>query len=233
MIISIIFVILVVITVVVAGLSNNNNSGVKRVQRIRETEGEREERLAKIMERIKELEEKDPDTYKYKGSKVKQEEKDKRVAELDANYGKCLRAIVNPYDSYKDDIRVYEESKVVVIKDRVYNYKDILGCELRDNSCTTTVNGGITSNPNTMGTLSRAAVGSIIGGSTGAIIGGMTAGREHRVAPSVSITNHDYSVYVNVRSIEKPVVKLEYHEKYDAAIEVVGIINIIVQQSVH
>jgi hypothetical protein len=163
---------------------------------------------------------------------VSERERQKQITEYESQYGQCTKVISNPSDS-SHDIRVYEESSVIILNGEKYYFNEIIGYNLSDNS--KVIKGEISSSTSTSNAsaLGRAVVGAALGGVAGAVIGGATAKQKTEYQQGIDKTIHDYTVNINVNRLSEPLVKLHIGENEDIANEVAALINAIVARNNH
>lgn len=127
-----------------------------------------------------------------------------KLNEFNKQYGHCSKAI----GEWNSDIRVrvYENSRIVLINEKAFSFDDILSCEV----VTETEQLGTESKKVSVSTgsmIGRAAIGALIAGPVGAAVGAGTAKRKVvTTAPSVFC---EYIVYVGVKDIKNPKLKLK------------------------
>lgn len=149
--------------------------------------------------------------------------------EIKEKYGESSKEIEFPSKLSRkyNKIMVFSESKTILIQNRPYKFSDILGHQLMDDSTTVSAGGSFTQDSNTLGTIGRAVAGGVIAGGVGAVVGGMTGGKKGSISPSVSTTVHDYTLYINVKDLQNPVIEFKLGENYKLAAEIMGVLNII------
>ena len=159
---------------------------------------------------------------------IKERERQNKIAEYESLYGECTKIISNPDDSRQDFVRVYEKSSVIIINDEKYDFNEIIGYNLSDNS--KVIKGEISSSTTTSNAsaIGRAVVGAALGGVAGAVIGGATAKQKTEYQQGIDKTIHDYTVNINVNRLSEPLVRLHIGENEDIANEVAALINAIV-----
>lgn len=152
----------------------------------------------------------------------------RKITEYDRCYGVCNKVITNPNNLNIDFVRVYEKSSVIIINDEKYDFNEIIGYNLSDNS--KVIKGEISSSTTTSNAsaIGRAVVGAALGGVAGAVIGGATAKQKTEYQQGIDKTIHDYTVNINVNRLSEPLVRLHIGENEDIANEVAALINAIV-----
>lgn len=138
--------------------------------------------------------------------------------------------IIKEYD-LNSEINVYEKDKEIYILGKKYSFKDIMSCQLSDNS--RVVKGNITAitESKTGSMIGRAVVGDLVAGPAGAIIGGTTGKKQTEIKQEDDVTVHDYTVYVNVDSISNPVETINVGNNGNLANEILGLFNIIISRN--
>ena len=155
-------------------------------------------------------------------------EKQTRIEEYEAQYGECTKVISNPSDLLVDYIRVYEKPSVIIINDEKYEFNEIIGYNLTDNS--KVIKGELSSSTSTSNAsaIGRAVVGAALGGVAGAVVGGTTAKQKTEYKQGEDKTIHDFTVNINVNRLSEPLIKLHVGKNEDLANEIAALINAIV-----
>jgi len=170
----------------------------------------------------------------------RREEQKKRAEELKLNmeleekYGKCSKVIpfsIRLSGMYKP-IRIFTETKTILLQDRPYKFEDILGAELHDDSRVVTSEGEYKTESNTLGTIGRAIVGGMVAGEAGAIVGALSGTKNDTVSPATYETIHLYTLYINVRDIDNPIVTYKMGGNYKLALEILSVINVISAEAI-
>ena len=110
-----------------------------------------------------------------------------------------------------NSILTFPETHHIYIDSQVIKYKDIISCEIKDDSYVKKIGSQqiVTKNKNSS-TIGRAIVGGMIAGPAGAIIGGATSKKESTVIDDTqTITFHHYYVVINITDTQKPVIKID------------------------
>lgn len=197
------FVVIVFIAIVAAIIDNNKKVAKEEEKRIKE---ETELKL-----RIEEYQVQKNSFINQKG------EPDKTI-------------IIKEYD-INSEINVYEKDMVIYMLGKKYSFKEIMSCQLSDNS--RVVKGNITAitESKTGSMIGRAVVGDLVAGPAGAIIGGTTGKKQTEIKQEDDVTVHDYTVYVNVDSISNPVETINVGNNANLANEILGLFNIIISRN--
>lgn len=185
--------------------------------------GDRKERKKREIKEKKRIEIKEKQISNYNDS-LHQLEEQLGVCSLDINLG-------NYYiDSH---VLFFEEAQTIVIQSKEYKFYDILGCSLVDditNNTLTTSEG--TSKTSTGSMIGRAVVGGALTGGLGALAGAATAKKKTKdYASSITVTNHNYTLYINVNSLETPVITLHLGDKVALAQKLAAAINVIIERN--
>ena len=161
--------------------------------------------------------------------------KKKRETSLDSKYGKCTKQMCQDENNIYT-VRIYEESQVIAIDDKAYNFADIIGCEAATHpqqktptATTTTIDKG--------NMAVSAAVGGMVLGPVGALAGAVTAKRmtkvdeEEEFRKELAEAMHDDmyrtgGVTLFLKSISKPEVFIPCFKKEER--EVCSVINAII-----
>lgn len=121
--------------------------------------------------------------------------------------------------------------KVMCYGEKSIIFKDLISCTYIDDSkvkTTSTGNSSIHMSTDTGSLVGRSLVGGLIGGEAGAIIGGATAsqsGTATTTSTSYSETKHDYTVIVNTRNMNEPLLKIPCGQREQAVHEIIATLN--------
>ena len=139
----------------------------------------------------------------------------------------------------KTVVVVNEENKYIVIKNKIYEFKDILGFETKDD--TEVITSSYTTPPttitrtNTGSMMGRTVVGGLVGGTAGALLGGLTAVKasEFRggVTTTTTKTKHKYTINITTNNLKKPVVSIKLGEDNKTTEQLAGILSVIVNMN--
>lgn len=185
----------------------------------------------------------------HKGTKIKATKEDQmsqralqkeeyraQVADLIEKFGKCTEDInLGDWSDYtlKRRLLIFEETKTIIINDSAYNFADIIGYSMVDDSIkeTKTLSDGKV-NTSTGSMAGRAVVGGIVGGGLGAVAGAATA-KKNVSSNSVSQTEtkHRYVIYINLDSIAESTIKLPVINSSDKAHKIANILNVIIERN--
>lgn len=204
-------IVVIIIVVVILGVIAFNIIKVKAYTQSSIIDEETKERRRKLAEKFqKEAEEKE---------KIQKEEEKKEIAKYGCT---CTKSIKWWFDASTYLIRVYEESKKILIMDEEYSFSDIIGVDYMDKvhqirTATTTTN-----NANMVG---RAVVGGLVGGGLGAAVGAVTAKQQTSYDNSEV---HDYVVLINTKILSKPLIELRIANNLPQVNEVVATLNAVI-----
>lgn len=142
-------------------------------------------------------------------------------------YGQNYQTIPTKYN----ELIVSEEKRCIYISDKKIAFESIIGANLVDDvtntTTTTTVGSAKTSTSNMLG---RAVVGGVITGGLGAVAGAATAKKNIATdSTSTTITVHNYTLYINVKSIVNPTIELHIGDNSISAHRLLNTINAIIQ----
>lgn len=159
---------------------------------------------------------------------------DRQLAELDSKYGKHTTIInYGNWCDIKDQIIVFEDKEIVIIKSREYHFSDILGCKLDRSTTRETITSyagaSSTSTPNMLG---RAVVGGVLTGGLGAAAGAVTAKRKISIeSESITKTKHAYAIYISINSVSNPLVTLRIGDYASCAHKIEYVLNAIANKN--
>lgn len=163
---------------------------------------------------------------------------EKALSELSDKFGTCTineKLSGGRYCHYSISTRflVYEQSSVIVIKSKEYKFSDILGYSLVDDATSETImTSAGTVKTSTGSMLGRAVVGGVLIGGLGAVTGAVTAKNNiSNNATSQTATTHNYTLYINVNSLQEPTISLKIGDDTLKAQKIAGVLNIIVERN--
>ena len=162
-------------------------------------------------------------------------------ADLTNQYGKITKEFFLPSNNNvysipakEDCIFLFGEARKIWICGTIYDFKDILGCSLSDNFYLEKGEVEYKTKTSTGSMVGRAVVGGMLTGGVGAIVGGATASKKTEVIPkSCDKTIHDYTVLINVNSLDEPVRHIPCKEDATLANDLIGLFNVIVRQTLN
>lgn len=140
-------------------------------------------------------------------------------------------------------ILVYQQHNMLLLLKYDQNvrvdFSTILSYNVRDNSSLESYSSGSiatsTTTTDTGSLLGRAAVGGIVAGGVGAIIGASSAKKNTETSFggsfSTTTTKHDYTLYLNVNSLENPVIEIYFSQDEKALNETIATLNVILNLS--
>ncbi len=207
-----IFITLLVICVVVGAIANANDNAKTK---------ERDKALAEDRKRRRQTE---------------QEEYDKALADFDTKFGECtMNENLGDWNEHniKSRVLIYEQSSVIIINSKKYEFSDILGYSLVDDATSETITTSVgTAKTSTGSMIGRAVVGGVLTGGLGAVAGAATAKKNiSDNATSQTTTTHKYTLYINVNSIQEPTIALRIGNSVSKAQKLAGVINVIIERN--
>lgn len=114
-------------------------------------------------------------------------------------YNLIEQSIIN-----SNSIRVFESSKLVIINNQSFLFKDLIQIQLEDNSKTIYSTSTTSSSENTVG---RALVGGLLFGSTGAIIGGVTSRKESEQNEN---SIEKFKLKITINDLKNPIINFDF-----------------------
>ena len=157
--------------------------------------------------------------------------------EIETKYGPITNEYLLPNNNYhsipsiNDCVLLLEEARIIVICNQIFNFKDIIGCSVTDDS---TVEKGSIEYETTQSTsdiISRAAIGDLLWKDKGAIIAGTTAPKKTIVTQTEDKIYHDYTIIVNVNRLSSPIVRIPCKSNNALVEELIGLLNVIIKQN--
>lgn len=185
---------------------------------------ERQEREAQIAQNRK------------KQRQIEQEEYDKALAYFSSRLGECsINENLGNWNEHRIATRVliFEKSSIIIINSKEYKFSDILGYSLVDDATSETITISTGEAKTSTGSMiGRAVVGGVLTGGIGAVAGAATAKKNINTdATSQTSTQHQYTIYVNVNSLDNPTVKLLVGDNSEKAYKLAGIFNVIIERN--
>lgn len=151
---------------------------------------------------------------------------------LSIEYGEITNKIEFKDKSKYNCILIFAETKKAWIIGHAYDFKDIIGCSLSDNSHIEKGTVTYETKTSTGSMLGRAVVGGVLTGGVGAVIGGATAKKNTVAVPQGNDKMiHDYTVLVNINSLTTPIVRVRCGSDGAKANDIVAIMNVIIRQN--
>lgn len=170
---------------------------------------------------------------RLKKMKIVQEQYNQYVKALIDRYGVVTRTISYKQSCYGEnnikyyqDILIFQEPKIIVFGRKEYSFKDILNCSMFDKPQNSVPISKVT-RTKTSSMLGRAALGALTFGVAGAVVGAVTAKKE---STSTITPTHSgsYVVKIGLKSVEKPVLTLEFGSNKSKAEEVYALMQAII-----
>lgn len=158
------------------------------------------------------------------------------LAEMEAKWGKCTKDIFVDYSekfTLADRVFVFEEAEKIVLGGNAYDFKDMIGFSLVNNSKTIYNAYTTARSQKDLGKIvARGVVGKMVAGDVGAVIGGLSADDEYEYDTEYdSEVENEYKIYVNVDSISAPTVLLVIGNNEDDAYETANLLNVIIRRN--
>lgn len=151
---------------------------------------------------------------------------------ISKEYGKITNKIELRENSKDNCILIFAETKKIWILGKTYDFKDIIGCSLSDNSHIEKGKVTYETKTSTGSMLGRAVVGGVLTGGVGAVIGGATAKKNTVAVPQgYDKVIHDYTVLVNINSLTTPIVRISCGSNGGKVNDIVAIMNVIIRQN--
>ena len=149
------------------------------------------------------------------------------VARFDKKYGTCSETIKNPIEFENDILRVYKESRVLVIKEKALHFADIISSrvELDDAFMAHVAPTVKTTEVDKTSFITRSAAGAILGGKTGMLLGGLTAKQKTttQVMPYNIVDN--YCLIIETSLSQHSTKKFQFYDDQELAKKVSKTIN--------
>ena len=170
---------------------------------------------------------------RLKKMKIVQEQYNQYVKALIDRYGVVTRTVSYKQSCYGEnnikyyqDILIFQEPKIIVFGRKEYSFKDILNCSMFDKTQNSVPISKVT-RTKTGSMLGRAALGALTFGVAGAVVGAVTAKKE---STSTITPTHSgsYVVKIGLKSVEKPVLTLEFGSNKSKAEEVYALMQAII-----
>ena len=170
---------------------------------------------------------------RLKKMKIVQEQYNQYVKALIDRYGVVTRTVSYKQSCYGEnnikyyqDILIFQEPKIIVFGRKEYSFKDILNCSMFDKTQNSVPISKVT-RTKTGSMLGRAALGALTFGVAGAVVGTVTAKKE---STSTITPTHSgsYVVKIGLKSVEKPVLTLEFGSNKSKAEEVYALMQAII-----
>lgn len=150
--------------------------------------------------------------------------------------GECVLDIdLGDYEEYdiNTHVMLFEASQIIRIKAQEYKFSDILGYSLVDDATSETITSSTgTAKTSTGSMLGRAVVGGMLTGGLGAVAGAVTAKKNiSDNATSQTTTMHNYTLYINVNSLQEPTISLNLGNDVSIAQKLAGAVNVIIERN--
>lgn len=150
--------------------------------------------------------------------------------------GECVLDIdLGDYEEYdiNTHVMLFESSQIIRIKAQEYKFSDILGYSLVDDATSETITTSTgTAKTSTGSMLGRAVVGGVLTGGLSAVAGAATAKKNiSGNATSQTTTMHNYTLYINVNSLQEPTISLNLGNDVSIAQKLAGAVNVIIERN--
>lgn len=150
--------------------------------------------------------------------------------------GECVLDIdLGDYEEYdiNTHVMLFEFSRIIRIKAQEYKFSDILGYSLVDDATSETITTSTgTAKTSTGSMLGRAVVGGMLTGGLGAVAAAATAKKNiSDNATSQTTTMHNYTLYINVNSLQEPTISLNLGNDVSIAQKLAGAVNVIIERN--
>ena len=158
------------------------------------------------------------------------------MASYDAQFGICSNFIYQKhwgYDSnfkYINYVRVYEQTKVIVVNDIVLYFNDIISCDLQDTTSVIHGKSIISSTSKNSNVLKSAIIGGAIAGPLGAAVGAGAFGQKNvsgEITHEKDTVNHKYVLTIFIKSLTMPQLELNFGNDGKIAKQTYALINAI------
>lgn len=158
-----------------------------------------------------------------------------RFDEIKLEYGECSADITLGYFEIYDTkkhIYVFEERRILLLRNEPIRFESILGFELKDNQSTITqmTSPKYKTSTSTRSMVGRAIVGGILTGGVGAVVGAATAKKTTEVVEegkTKTLIKHKYSILLKIDDMSNPVRIIEFGRYVDIAEKVANVISLI------
>lgn len=149
------------------------------------------------------------------------------VQRLTEEYGQPDKLIVLSTDLIDREIRLFSAVKKVLLQGQMYNFTDILSASYTDEATQQRGNATIRTQGQSVGV----GIGTALG-SNSAIGLGTSATRSNSVVRfGKDTTEHNYTVWINVRNLTNPVIELHTGADLRLTNEIVALMNVIASES--
>ena len=157
---------------------------------------------------------------------------EKHKSELIEKFGQPDKIIdLNTPDEYIKDrlITIFAKSSTICIGRRELLLQDIVSFKVVDNYQIIhgDMEGEFKTSTNTGSLVGRSVLGATLGGPTGAIIGASSASKttNAKCLQENDMLIHDYTLFIGIRSFEKPMIEIHIGDRYRLASETEIIFN--------
>lgn len=181
----------------------------------------------------------------YEKEKSERDAHERYIQALSAEYGEpdyddcvVLRAdpgkLFDPSRKILFYVSVFGSASKILIDGTIMDFKEILGYTLIDEATSQTVSTSTGELKTDTGSLmGRAAIGGALMGGLGALAGAATAKKNLIMNSDASQTDilHNYSLFINVNNINKPIITICIGDNIERAQSLQGVLNIIIARN--
>lgn len=156
---------------------------------------------------------------------------EKSRRELINKYGNPIKTIILQEYDLKEEIIVFKEAHRVWICGQDIPMKSILGCRVLDDEII--MRGDIisTTQVDNNDMLTRGLVGGALFGEAGAVVGGLSAEKKSIFIHEDDDVFHNYTIVVNVDSLDNPIIKIALDDDNELVTEIIGLLNVIISRN--
>lgn len=196
--------------------------------------------LVRRHDKKKEQEDEERDRIRWQNREQRREKQEAEFntqrTKLIDRLGECVLDIdLGDYEEYdiNTHVMLFESSQIIRIKTQEYKFSDILGYSLIDDATSETITTSTgTAKTSTGSMLGRAVVGGVLTGGLGAVAGAATAKKNiSDNATSQTTTMHNYTLYINVNSLQEPTISLNLGNDVSIAQKLAGAVNVIIERN--
>lgn len=169
-------------------------------------------------------------------SNIAREKFDIELKNLESKYGICTKQInvvlgvVNRY-KLRNQILVFEDSSIIVINEKEYDFSDIIGYNITDDKKEIISSQKSVTKTSTGNMIGRAVVGGVLLGGIGALAGAATAKKKTITNTQPSKIQHDYSINININSLSTPNVCIRLGANETGMKNAVNLLNVIIKRN--
>lgn len=156
---------------------------------------------------------------------------DKDRKRIDQEIGVLTKEIIFDSIHFGDQIRVYKDARKVWMKEKVFDFTQIMDVQMEIQ--TVTEGGDVTATTTTsaLGTIGRAAMGKMLAGNTGAVIGANTAKQTTVFHKENESQKNKYIIDIKTNDLETPVLTFKVDDDRKKAMEAYSTIELIINMN--